>query len=37
MGRSGRPKRGPNFISAMVGEAVDKKYDGYNLDWESRT
>ena len=23
-----------NFITAMVGEAVDKGYDGYNLDWE---
>jgi hypothetical protein len=23
-----------NFITAMVGEAVSKKYDGYNLDWE---
>lgn len=23
-----------NFIDAMVQEAVDKGYDGYNLDWE---
>jgi hypothetical protein len=23
-----------NFITSMVNEAVAKKYDGYNLDWE---